>query len=154
MNELFQILAGLAPLLLLGFIFGGDSESNQSQTTATDEGQIAGGKGSIAAREQSFVVGPKAAYTETGSLQAKSITNSTVHIGLSPEALSGIAGQFSQASAAQISAFQDVLARQQEQIGTLAENSQTGESKTTNQSFTWIVLAAIGGLILVLWRKL
>jgi len=133
------------------------SASKQQQVSATDEAVIQSGKQTTAARDSSFAVGAGASYTESGSLQLgkgakleqgniSAGEGSTVILGTPSGELSDLIGKFTDAAAAQADALAGIVAGQQAQIGTLAENKQTDGDQTKDKT---LAIVAGGALALV-----
>jgi hypothetical protein len=143
--------------------------STQAQTSATDQGTIASGTQATTARDQSFAVGAGSRYTESGSAQAgrdvnagnvTATGNSTVNVGLQSGELNSLLGEFtnaqatsSDAQAASSAALAKILQGQQSQIGTLAEQAQTGADQNTTTKFALVAIAALGLIGLILWKR-
>jgi hypothetical protein len=141
--------------------FSNDSTSAQTQTSATDEGIVLSNN-AVAARDGSIGIGQNARYASPGSIQTNRDANignvtaaqgATVNVGLQGKDLTALVGQLTQASQQQIDAASSLADLQSAQIGTLAENAQTGGDKSKNNTIAWLAFVAIVGAIWLGTRK-
>lgn len=143
-------------------LLGGDSKANQTQQTATDQGQITGKKGT-GATQGSFAVGAGARYTESGSTQiGGNVTNSggnvtaagssTVNVGLGGSDIGSLIDKFTSSTKDQLSAFKDAFAPSSAPTPTVGDLTKPDATQPGSSKNLWIVGAVVVLLILVAFK--
>lgn len=101
------------------------------------------------------MTGKESTYISPGSIDFSKVKgNITYAPGVSEDGLRSLVASFTEASREQIAAAAALSSKAQDQIGTLAENSQTGDDKTKNTKIIWLAALAIVALAAILWKKL
>ncbi len=157
--------------------FSSESTANRTDYTLSDSAQLIDKKAKVAQGQATFVDNThgrlntgvsldKNAQLNTGLqvVGGTGATNISVSNGLSGSGLDSLVGQLTTASSGQIGALTGLLSDQQKQlfdlaksqqsdVSTLADNKQTNGDSSRNKIVLIVVLAVIGLLGLLVWRK-
>jgi hypothetical protein len=147
--------------------FSSESTSQQTSTSVSDQGQLIGKKSKVVQGQGQFVDNTKGRLNTglqvTGG-KGKGATNVTINSGLDGSGLEALVGRLTTASTGQVDALTSLLSDQQAQladlakaqqadVATLAENKQTEGDSSRNKIVLIVVLAVIGLLGLLIWKK-
>ena len=132
------------------------TSSNQTYQTGTDQATNQEGKGNVKLDSGSLaLLGKESTYLSPGSIDFSKVKgNITYSPGVSEEGIRALVNTFTSATREQIAAASALAQKTQDQVGTLAENSQTGDDKTKNAKIIWLAALAIVALAAILWKKL
>lgn len=131
------------------------SESYQFVTQSDADG-LSIGPGAVGARDGSVAIGPASSGGKNlyNSVDLSgTLGNVTLNSGLDDESLASLTETLGESGRQSADAIKALAQKQQEQIGTLAKNVQSGDSETNKLILGGVAALALVILGVILWKK-